>query len=132
VKEKEFKKFTDRYIGEMIEHEKEVGEKVFYEKMDSIQRMRYDSQKKREEDKAAIVKFFVKCNWFEKFCFLIAQVSACILPFSLLATLKSAWAGYFSLGLWITCAIMLLLLRLSKARRTGEKLKILFLPMLKG
>lgn len=116
----------------MIEQEKEVGEKVFYEKMDSIQRMRYDAQKKREEDQAAVIKFFLKCNWFEKICFVIAQLGACILPFSMLAALKSERAGYFSMGLWITCAIMLLLLRISRSKRTGEKLKVLFLPMLKG
>lgn len=137
-KMKEFdKKFADTYIEEQLQEEKEKEKVVFYENMDSGQQMMYDIIHKRKGhyEHSELVKFFLKLNWFEKLMFVVAQLVACVIPFTMLAsfgkTINATKMGTISITLWIICAVCLLSLGLSRKIRKGEKFSISFIPKFK-
>lgn len=130
---KEFdKKFADTYIDEQIRQEKEMEKTTFYENMNGRDKIIYQMLYKTKYEEPPIIKFFLKCNWFEKIMLIVAQVGACVLPFTILASFGTAQGAAkmvtISIVLWLTCSACLLLMAFSRRVRTGEKISISFIP----
>lgn len=123
------KKFADHYINEMLENEREFERDIFVKQMSPYERTLYDMKVKTKYEHPPLVQFFLKCNWFEKIMLIIAQLSACCLPFVMVVALGSMKMASVTYILWISGAASLVLLSISKRIR-GEKIKISLLPTL--
>lgn len=75
------------------------------------------------EQKADMSEFWKTLNAFEKVMFVLAQSSACVLPFVMLS---GSWRT--SICLWVAALLFLCVMGFSIKKRTGESFKISIIP----